>query len=136
VQDAERDGHRTVTFPHPTHQIPGLDPGLLDSIRQGLYGTTHDTAGTAYQVFGHFAVDVSGKTGTAEVFAPDGHALPNNSVFASFAPSSDPKIAVVALINGGGHGGSDAAPAVMRFYAKYFHAVIPPDTTNVTDNSR
>jgi penicillin-binding protein 2 len=98
---------------------------VLTAIRQGLDGVTHDVDGTAYQVFGDFAVNVAGKTGTAQVFAPDGHELPSTALFASYAPADDPKIAVVAIINGGGHGGSVAAPAVMRFYADYFGAVIP-----------
>jgi penicillin-binding protein 2 len=125
VADVERPGHKPISFAHPTHPVPGLDPGVLTAIRQGLDGVTHDVDGTAYQVFGDFAVNVAGKTGTAQVFAPDGHELPSTALFASYAPADDPKIAVVAIINGGGHGGSVAAPAVMRFYADYFGAVIP-----------
>jgi penicillin-binding protein 2 len=134
VEDVERPGHKPITFAHPTHPVPGLDPGVLTAIRQGLDGVTHDVDGTAYQVFGDFAVNVAGKTGTAQVFAPDGHELPSTALFASYAPADNPKIAVVAIINGGGHGGSVAAPAVMRFYAKYFGAVIPK-TGDVNDLS-
>jgi penicillin-binding protein 2 len=134
VQDVERPGRTPITFNHPTHPVPGLDPGVLTAIRQGLEGTTHDVEGTAYQVFGDFAVNVAGKTGTAQVFASDGHELPDNALFASYAPADNPQIAVVAIIKGGGHGGSVAAPAVMRFYADYFHAVIPK-TGEVTDLS-
>ena len=77
VQDVERPGRTPITFAHPTHPVPGLDPGVLAAIRQGLDGVTHDVDGTAYQVFGNFAVNVAGKTGTAQVFAPDGHELPS-----------------------------------------------------------
>ena len=134
VQDVERPGRQPITFGHPKHPVPGLDPGVLAAIRQGLDGVTHDVDGTAYQVFGNFAVNVAGKTGTAQVFAPDGHELPSTALFASYAPADNPKIAVVAIINGGGHGGSVAAPAVMRFYADYFGAVVPK-TGDVVDPS-
>jgi penicillin-binding protein 2 len=135
VQDVERPGRPPITFPHPKRKVAGLDPTVLSPIRDGLNGTTHDVLGTAYQVFGNFAVNVAGKTGTAEVFGPDNRPLPDNALFASYAPADNPQIAVVTIIKGGGHGGSVAAPAAMRFYAKFFGAVVPK-TGDVTDNSR
>ena len=63
-------------------------------------------------------------------------AIPNNSsVFGSYAPAENPKIAVAVIIPSAGHGGDAAAPAALDFYARYFGARIQdvsggPDRSN------
>jgi penicillin-binding protein 2 len=71
-------------------------------------------AGTAAGAFGGFPrskVCVAGKTGTAEVFNSS-----VTSVFASFAPCSDPKYVVVVMIPNSNYGAEVAAPAVRQIY--------------------
>ena len=75
-------------------------------------------------------IRVAGKTGTAQVvglqhtegieadeltFRHRDHAW-----FAAFAPVEAPEIAVAAIIEHGGHGGSAAGPVVQRVLAAYF----------------
>jgi len=62
-------------------------------------------------------VKVAGKTGSAEV---QGYAHSTHGWFASYAPADDPEILVVVFMEGGGHGGSVAAPVAKKIYEAYF----------------
>ncbi|MFH2035290.1 MAG: penicillin-binding protein 2 [Candidatus Zixiibacteriota bacterium] len=78
----------------------------LKLVVQGDEGTARGQRNKLYEI--------SGKTGTAE--NPHGD---NHSWFAAFAPSDDPKIAIVALVENAGHGSEIAAPLaakIIRFY--------------------
>ena len=62
---------------------------------------------------------MAGKTGTAQKLPDDDYAL-----FIGYAPADVngvPEIAVVAIIEQGGHGSSIAAPVVRRVLEAYFH---------------
>ena len=74
---------------------------------------------TSAPVFAGYPVDVAGKTGTAEVC--DGGRMVDYAWYASYAPSDDPKYAVVVMIEKGGHGGTTAAPATRMIYDALFH---------------
>lgn len=63
-------------------------------------------------------VKVAGKTGSAEV---QGYAHSTHGWFASYAPAEDPEILVVVFMEGGGHGGSVAAPVARKIYDAYFN---------------
>ena len=72
------------------------------------------TSGTAAGAFGGFPlgkVCVAGKTGTAQVAGKLA-----TSVFASFAPCSDPKYVVVMMIPSSGYGADVSAPAVRQIW--------------------
>jgi penicillin-binding protein 2 len=97
----------------------GMSPDILDLIRTGMVQVTSDPSGTAYAAFKGFPITVAGKTGTAEKKPEDDYAL-----FMAFAPAdvnAVPEIAVVAIIEQGGHGSSIAAPVVRRVLEAYFH---------------
>jgi penicillin-binding protein 2 len=66
--------------------------------------------------------DIAGKTGTAQVVAlgKDVGKNKDHSWFISYAPSSKPEIALVALIENSGFGGTHAAPAVRGIYDVYY----------------
>ena len=93
----------------------------LDVVRQGLYEAAHNQAGTSAPVFYNYKIDVSGKTGTAEVWDESVKHYVNYAWYASFAPSSNPKYAVVVMIEKGGHGAKTAAPAARMIYDALFH---------------
>ena len=65
--------------------------------------------------------DIAGKTGTAQVAAlgKDVGDKKDHAWFVSFAPAYKPEIAVIALIENVGFGGSFAAPAVRGVYDAY-----------------
>jgi penicillin-binding protein 2 len=72
------------------------------------------TSGTAAGAFAGFPLDkvqVAAKTGTAEVFG--GQAT---SVFASFAPASDPKYVVVVMVPKSGEGADVSAPCARQIW--------------------
>ncbi|BDU49893.1 penicillin-binding protein 2 [Haliovirga abyssi] len=61
-------------------------------------------------------IEIAGKTGSAE----NSHYKITHAWFAGFAPYDNPEIVFVSFIEGGGHGGSHAAPAAKEFVKKYF----------------
>jgi penicillin-binding protein 2 len=71
----------------------------LNAIFEGMRSVTGERGGTAYSTFASFPIEVAGKTGTAT--ASSGSA---NAWFVGFAPYHDPEIAVVVLVENGGHG--------------------------------
>lgn len=103
----------------------------------GFQGVTTNTGlGTAAAAFANFPLSkypVAGKTGTAQVdsycaagtvCAPGSLPWPqykqDTSVFASFAPATDPQFAVAAIFEQSGYGASVAAPAVEQEYVSLF----------------
>jgi penicillin-binding protein 2 len=81
--------------------------------------------GTAYYDFNspqNQAMDIAGKTGTAQVNAPK----QNTSVFTSFAPASNPQFVVDAFMEQAGYGASVAAPVVREIYDALFHQPLQP----------
>jgi penicillin-binding protein 2 len=70
-------------------------------------------------------VQVAAKTGTAEIFG--GQAT---SVFASFAPASDPKYVVVVMVPKSGEGADVSAPCARQIWDSIYgleghHAAFP-----------
>ena len=86
------------------------------AIRDGLYAAAHSPGGTSAPIFSSFPVPVSGKTGTAQV--PNGS---DDSWYASWAPSNDPRYVVIVLIEHGGFGAEAAAPAAKEIYQALYH---------------
>jgi penicillin-binding protein 2 len=78
-------------------------------------------------------INVAGKTGSAEVF---GYAKSTHGWFASYAPAEDPEIVVVVFMEGGGHGGSVAAPIAKKIFEAYFAKIkANAETKSLTTNS-
>ena len=91
-----------------------INQDYLKAILQGMQSVTSDTGGTAYVRFKDFNISVGGKTGSAEA--------PNNQVhawFVGFAPFENPEIAIVVMVENGGHG-NYTAEVVRDIMAEYF----------------
>ena len=84
------------------------------AVLQGMLSVTDDRGGTAYQTFQDFNIQVGGKTGSAEV----GTQIVN-AWFVGFAPFTKPEIAVVVMVENGGHG-YYTAEVVKEIVAEYF----------------
>ncbi len=82
-------------------------------------------SGTGAGVFAGFPIEVSGKTGTGQVFGknPNGSAKDDTSWFASFAPSKNPRFAVVMMVGQGGFGASTSGVGVRKIYEALFGVV-------------
>jgi penicillin-binding protein 2 len=114
--------------PVPLGKLPVSEPRLR-LIKQGLYNAVNKPGGTAWrsQIPG---VGMAGKTGTAQVVGmPEDDAktsgkdevphFRDHAWFIAYAPAKDPQIAVVVLIEHGGHGSSGAAPLAKKIVEKY-----------------
>jgi len=82
-------------------------------------------SGTGAGVFAGFPIEVSGKTGTGQVFGrnPNGSLKDDTSWFASFAPSNKPRYAVVMMVGQGGFGASTSGVGVRQIYSALFGVV-------------
>ena len=85
---------------------------LQDSLREVV------VSGTGAGAFAGFPIEVSGKTGTGQVFGknPNGSLKDDTSWFASFAPSDNPRYAVVMMVGQGGFGASTSGVGVRQIY--------------------
>ena len=91
-----------------------INQSYLSAILEGMKSVTSDSGGTAYVRFKDFDISVGGKTGSAEA--------PNNKVhawFVGFAPFENPEIAIVVMVENGGHG-NYTAEVVRDIMAEYF----------------
>jgi penicillin-binding protein 2 len=79
-------------------------------------------SGTGAGVFAGFPIEVSGKTGTGQVFGrnPNGTLKDDTSWFASYAPSKKPRFAVVMMVGQGGFGASTSGVGVRQIYEAIF----------------
>jgi len=122
------DGRVIEAFEPKVMREVEILPEQKKIIVDALSAVVNEPGGTAFRSrLGE--VEVAGKTGTAQVARLGATRLKKEQMsywerdhawFASFAPASDPEIAVVSLNEHGGHGGSDAAPAAMAIIKKYF----------------
>ncbi|MDO9528779.1 MAG: penicillin-binding protein 2, partial [Syntrophales bacterium] len=102
----------------------------IEILKQALWGAVNENQGTG-RALKRKEEDVCGKTGTAQVVSmpEDGedvaegktpYKLRDHALFVCFAPSKNPEIAVVVVVEHGGHGGSAAAPIARKIIDGYF----------------
>ena len=91
-----------------------INQDYLNAVLQGMKSVTSDSGGTAYVRFRDFNVSVGGKTGSAEAAGNKVHAW-----FVGFAPFENPDIAIVVMVENGGHG-NYTAEVVRDIMAEYF----------------
>ena len=86
-----------------------------DAVKLGMYRVVNASTSTLRNVFSDLSVVVAGKTGTAQVSLNH----PNNALFISFAPYSDPKICLTVVIPNG-YASANAAYVAREVYGFYF----------------
>ena len=105
------DSNRNEEF-YTRHET-GIPRAYFDIAANGMYDVVHVAGGTARRA-NIPDIDVCGKTGTAQNIGYD------HSVFISFAPKDNPKIAVAVYVeNAPGGGGYWAAPIASLIIEKY-----------------
>ena len=100
----------------------------LALIQRGMWNAANASGGTAFSRGRSEIVEIVGKTGTAQVRSriaqPDvvdgWHPHRDHAWFAGYAPASEPKIALVVLVEHGGSGGKVAAPVAKKIVDGYF----------------
>ena len=108
-----------------------LNSDYLNAVKLGMKSVTSGESGTAYVRFKDFNIEVGGKTGSAEAGQDKNNKDIVNAWFAAFAPYDDPEIAVVVMVENGGHG-NYTAEAVRNIIAEYFGM----NTQNVTEDMK
>lgn len=106
-----------------------LNTDYINAVKEGMKSVTSGESGTAYVRFKNFNIKVGGKTGSAEAGKDKNGNDIVNAWFAAFAPYDDPEIAVVVMVENGGHG-NYTAEAVRDIMAEYFGM----NTQNVTED--
>jgi penicillin-binding protein 2 len=95
-------------------------PATIDFLHGALREVV--TGGTATSAFSGFPIAVSGKTGTAQVFGKNanGTLKSDTSWFASYAPTQNPRYAVVMMVSQAGFGASVSGVGVRKIYETLF----------------
>lgn len=115
--------------PEAVSKIPA-DGRTLRFLKDALWGVVNDDRGTG-KALRRDERDVCGKTGTAQVIGmPEDEedlreeSVPYNqrdhALFVCFAPRQDPEVAVLVIVEHGGHGGAVAAPVARKIIDGYF----------------
>jgi len=87
--------------------------------KEGMRMAASEAGGTAYNVFKNFNIEVAGKTGSAEAGKDQSGNDKVNAWFVCFAPYDKPEVAVVVMIENGGHG-NYAAEVARDVLTQYF----------------
>jgi penicillin-binding protein 2 len=95
-------------------------PSTIKFLRKSLREVV--VSGTGAGAFAGFPIEISGKTGTGQVFGrnPNGSLKDDTSWFASYAPSKNPRYAVVMMVGQGGFGASTSGLGVRQIYSTLF----------------
>ncbi|RTZ95104.1 MAG: penicillin-binding protein 2 [Deltaproteobacteria bacterium] len=125
---------------HFEKQVVGKLPvskANLALIRRGLWDVVNGNRGTA-RIARLKDIEISGKTGTAQVFSRKAqesmkekdmaYHLKSHAWFVAYAPSNKPEIAVAVLVEHGAHGSRSAAPLARDIIQMYLGKKEPSDT--------
>ena len=121
------DGQVVMEFlPQVRNDFP-FPENVREILSAGFVGVVNEPGGTggAARLPG---ITVAGKTGTAQLLTRSDNVpelrvpenLRDHAWFTAYAPAESPEIAVVVLVEHGGHGGSVAAPVARQILQKYF----------------
>ena len=116
----DADGKIVKEFKPEIADTIKIEQSTWDFLHRGLRMVV--TKGTAAGVFAGFPVEVSGKTGTAQVFGrnPNGSPKDDTSWFAAYGPTDDPQYAVVMMVSQGGFGASTSGLGVRNIFETLF----------------
>ena len=93
-----------LNIPDDNSESIEIDPMYMEAVLEGMRRVTDDEGGTANRIFDNFPIEVGGKTGSAEAGRDKNGNDLTNAWFTGFAPFDDPEIAVVVMVENGGHG--------------------------------
>lgn len=116
----------------------------LAIIRKSLWQVVNSAKGTG-RIARIRGADISGKTGTAQLFGnkddddKSDKVVPENlkdhAWFVAYAPSGNPKIAVTVLVEHGEHGSSSAAPIAREIIKTYLAKKLKGKSSNLRAQS-
>ncbi len=128
--------------PEPAPVPISPNPAHVQVVREGMM-MTMQPGGTGYAVARGAPYAMAGKTGTAQVVSRRGTAAVNpkslpmhlrhRALFVGFAPAENPTIAVAVAVEGGGYGGSTAAPIARKILDAYLLGKMPEKEGEATE---
>ncbi|HEX6043257.1 MAG TPA: penicillin-binding protein 2 [Pyrinomonadaceae bacterium] len=116
----EAVGFKPLDSSRPNPKIIPIPESIHHAVVEGMWSVVNaGGTGAGIRMDGF---DIAGKTGTAQVvgLGKDTGKNKDHSWFVSYAPAYKPEIALVALIENSGFGGTHAAPAVRGVYDVYY----------------
>ncbi|MFC3551324.1 penicillin-binding protein 2 [Lysobacter cavernae] len=127
------EGAWTPVAPPPAQPI-SPNPANVQVVREGMMAAMQP-GGTGAAVARGAPYLMAGKTGTAQVVSRRGTAavhpkslpmhLRHRALFVGFAPADAPTIAVAIAVEGGGYGGSTAAPIARKIFDAWLLGKMP-----------
>lgn len=121
-------------LPQPQPRPVSDSPAHLAVIREAMHATMLP-GGTGARVAAGAPYGMAGKTGTAQVASRRGTAAVNprslpmhlrhRALFVGFAPVDNPTIALAVAVEGGGYGGSTAAPIARKIFDAWLLGTMP-----------
>lgn len=134
------DGTLIEEFPPRIRRHISISKEHMAYVNDAMAGVVNDPKGTAFAARIAGGTTVAGKTGTAQVTSAkvnvpaeeggSGYSQRTHAWFAGFAPVRDPQLAIVVLVEHGGHGGVEAAPIAIKVLNEALGTtpVVPPKT--------
>lgn len=108
-----------------------ISQDTIEVVKEAMKSVAEE-GGTAYSVFQDFGIEIGGKTGSAETTKEDGGDV--NAWFVGFAPYENPQIAVVVVVENGGHG-FYTAEVVKSVVQEYFGTNVEAVVENMNVSS-
>ena len=94
-----------------------VSPSVAQQVKQMMIGVVQRPDGTAHLTADLPGLDIAAKTGTAQNGV--NNTGTDDAVFTSFAPASNPKIAVGVVVQRGGLGADRSAPVAVKIIQAY-----------------
>ena len=132
----QRDGFDSdwTAMPAGESKPVSPNPNNVQAVREGMMATMRP-GGSGWRVAVGAPYVMAGKTGTAQVISRKGTAAVNpkslpmhlrhRALFVGFAPVENPVIAIAVAVEGGGYGGSAAAPIARKVFDAYLLGKMP-----------
>ncbi|MBN2538861.1 MAG: penicillin-binding protein 2 [Deltaproteobacteria bacterium] len=121
------NGQVVRDFPPEIERNLPVSKKHIDVLKYALWGAVNEPHGTG-GILKREEKDVCGKTGTAQVISlqeNESDDIPyrfrDHALLVCFVPYKDPVIAVLVVVEHGGHGGSVSAPIARRIVDGYFN---------------
>jgi penicillin-binding protein 2 len=141
IRSSRANENRTITVPPDVDMK--LNPDDVALVKRAMVAVTQP-GGTAVAASLGASDQIAGNTGTAQVVGmKQGEKYDASKIderhrdhawFIAFAPAEQPKIALVVLVENGGHGGGTAAPIARKVMDYYLLGKIPTPLPDVTES--
>ncbi len=128
IQRIEGSAGKVLENPPQLSSTMNISSQTMSLVKNALRDVVHSKKGTGKRARLDYA-EVAGKTGTAQVIRLAENKVAEEDIprerrdhawFACYAPADSPEIAVVVLVEHGGHGGETAAPIAKQIMDEYF----------------